>query len=149
MPPTTTQVIYSGSEFTLTTPSAYVPPQQSIASSAGLPAWNTTPKYRDAGDTPFLFSPELEAATAAKLKAALQISPVTQPSTFTSGNNYMVDGVCTSNLLPRDTTRSLIFASYRGAIDCRCIKLIASFPRSIRAFCTATITTGGSTDAKL
>lgn len=100
MPPTPTQVIYSGSEFTLTTPSAYVPPQQSIASSAGLPAWNTTPKYRDAGDTPFIFSPELEAATAAKLKAALQISPVTQPSTFTSGNSYMVDGMSYGPFVP-------------------------------------------------
>ena len=103
MMPPTTQVNYPGSELTLTTPSAYVPPQQS-ASSAGLPTWNTVPKYRDAGDTPFIFSPELEAATAAKLKAALQISPFTQPSTFASGNNYMVDGACTSNFLPRDTT---------------------------------------------
>ncbi|KAG9312453.1 hypothetical protein JVU11DRAFT_6837 [Chiua virens] len=54
-------------------------------------------KVKDAGDVPFIFSPELEAATAAKLKAALQSTcPVTtsgvpnQFTAFTSGSqlNY-------------------------------------------------------------
>ncbi|KIJ62471.1 hypothetical protein HYDPIDRAFT_30432 [Hydnomerulius pinastri MD-312] len=55
------------------------------------------PKVKDAGDVPFLFSPELEAATAAKLKAALQ-SSATQLPAFTSMNNYTTDGACASDL---------------------------------------------------
>ncbi|KAG6331371.1 hypothetical protein ID866_7722 [Astraeus odoratus] len=83
MMPPTTQAEYpgSGSGLVLMTPPACVPSQQP-PSSAGLPTWNITPKYKDAGDAPFIFSPELAAASAAKLQAALQ------------GNNYYtVDGV--------------------------------------------------------
>ena len=67
-------------------------------------------KVKDAGDVPFIFSPELEAATAAKLQAALQsTSPVSSSSTvtlnqfsaFTSGNplNYApMEDACASDL---------------------------------------------------
>ncbi|KAL4066619.1 hypothetical protein J3A83DRAFT_4374681 [Scleroderma citrinum] len=103
MMPPTTQANYPGSGLTLTGPPAHVPSQQP-ASSTGLSVWNTTPKYRDAGDAPFIFSPEVEAATAARLQAALQFSPFAQPSNFTSGNNYMVDGVCKLGLLLRHAT---------------------------------------------
>jgi hypothetical protein len=64
----------------------------------------TMPKHmqrvKDAGDVPFIFSPELEAATAAKLHAALHSTSPAPPSSstgtlsrfsaFTSGNglNY-------------------------------------------------------------
>jgi len=60
-------------------------------------AAKNTQKVKDAGDVPFIFSAELEAATAAKLKAALQSTmPVTlagatmnQYSAFTPGQaNY-------------------------------------------------------------
>ncbi|KAH7886585.1 hypothetical protein F5I97DRAFT_1926913 [Phlebopus sp. FC_14] len=59
---------------------------------------NTMPKVKDAGDVPFIFSPELEAATAAKLKAALE-STNSPLSTFTSMNNYTTDGACASEIL--------------------------------------------------
>ncbi|KIL00165.1 hypothetical protein PAXRUDRAFT_23393 [Paxillus rubicundulus Ve08.2h10] len=59
-------------------------------------------KVKDAGDVPFIFSPELEAATAAKLKAALQSSSTTsQFSAFTSMDHHMpTDGTsCASDLV--------------------------------------------------
>ncbi|KAF9244475.1 hypothetical protein BU15DRAFT_71459 [Melanogaster broomeanus] len=58
-------------------------------------------KVKDAGDVPFIFTPELEAATAAKLKAALQsTSGPSQFSTLTSMNNYTTsDGACASDFL--------------------------------------------------
>ncbi|KAG8215693.1 hypothetical protein J3R82DRAFT_7571 [Butyriboletus roseoflavus] len=60
------------------------------------PSPKNTQKVKDAGDVPFIFSPELEAVTAAKLKAVLQsTSPASsstatmnQFSAFTSENNY-------------------------------------------------------------
>ncbi|KAL4062435.1 hypothetical protein V8B97DRAFT_2026764 [Scleroderma yunnanense] len=81
MMPPTTQANYPGSGLTLTGPPAHVPSQQP-ASSTGLSEMPHS-----------FFSPEVEAATAARLQAALQFSPFAQPSNFTSGNNYMVDGV--------------------------------------------------------
>lgn len=80
-----------GSGLVLATPQTCVPSQQPISSAS-----NTTPRYTDAGDAPFLFSPELEAATAAKLQAALQCSSFGQPS-CTPGNNYVAEGVYGSN----------------------------------------------------
>lgn len=70
-----------------------------------------TQRVKDAGDVPFIFSPELEAATAAKLHAALQsTTPAPPPSStarfsgFTSGNslNYATtEDACASDLFPR------------------------------------------------
>ena len=72
MMPPMTQASYPGSGLILMTPQpAYVPSEQPVP-SAGIPAWNATPKYRGTGDTPFIFLPEPKAATAAKLQAALQ-----------------------------------------------------------------------------
>jgi hypothetical protein len=76
----------------------------------------TMPKHmqrvKDAGDVPFIFSPELEAATAAKLHAALHSTSPAPPSSstgtlsrfsaFTSGNglNYAAaEDACASDLL--------------------------------------------------
>lgn len=68
-----------------------------------------TQKVKDAGDVPFIFSDELEAATTAKLKAALQSTPASslfstmvmnQFSTFTSGTsmNYAAtEDACASD----------------------------------------------------
>ena len=73
------------------------------------PATKNTQKVKDAGDVPFIFSAELEAATAAKLKAALQSTPappsssstMNQFSAFTSETsmNYVpTEDACTSDL---------------------------------------------------
>jgi len=59
------------------------------------PIPKNTQKVKDAGDVPFIFSPELVAATTAKLKAALQSTPPSSSSTmamnqfpaFTSGTD--------------------------------------------------------------
>lgn len=66
-----------------------------------------TQRVKDAGDVPFIFSPELEAATAAKLKAALQSTPTPTSSMgmnpfpmFTSGTglNYAtMEDACASD----------------------------------------------------
>ena len=134
MMPPTSQASYPGSGLALTTPQpAYVPSEQP-ASSAGIPAWNATPKYRDAGDAPFIFSPELEAATAAKLQAALQISSFTQPPASTTvGYNYMPDGsACTSSnlfFLVARLADARPFYFYRHRLvqpTCCVFKLIAS-----------------------
>ncbi|KAF9221197.1 hypothetical protein BS17DRAFT_284920 [Gyrodon lividus] len=60
-------------------------------------------KVKDAGDVPFIFSPELEAATAAKLKAALQSSSTSsQFSAFTSMNHHTTtDGATYTSLSQR------------------------------------------------
>ena len=69
-----------------------------------------TQRVKDAGDVPFIFSPELEAATTARLHAVLQSSsPAPPPATvtmsrfpaFTSGNslNYAAaEDACASDL---------------------------------------------------
>ena len=120
MMPPTTQASYPGSGLALTTPQpAYVPSEQPV-SSAGIPAWNATPKYRGTCNAPFIFLPEPEAATAAKLQAALQIpSFVQSPASTTVGYNYMADGsACTSSSLfflmaqPADT-RPFYFYPHR------------------------------------
>ncbi|KAI6043653.1 hypothetical protein EDC04DRAFT_672516 [Pisolithus marmoratus] len=85
-----TLVDYPGSGSTLMTPLTCVPSQEP-SSSTSTPAWNATPRFADAGDVPFLFSPELEAATAAKLQAALQCSSFSQPLCM-PGNHYAADG---------------------------------------------------------
>lgn len=76
----------------------------------GVSSTKNTQKVKDAGDVPFIFSPEIEAATAAKLKAVLQsTSPASsssgatlnQFSAFTSGNNVnyaAVEDACASYL---------------------------------------------------
>ncbi|KAG6372108.1 hypothetical protein JVT61DRAFT_8822 [Boletus reticuloceps] len=66
------------------------------ASPDPRPIPKNTQKVKDAGDVPFIFSPELVAATTAKLKAALQSTPTSstmamnQFPVFTSGTglNY-------------------------------------------------------------
>lgn len=82
-----------GSGLALMTPLTCVPSQQPLSSASSS---NATPRYTDAGDAPFLFSPELEAATAAKLQAALQCSSFGQPLCM-PGNNYVAEGVYGSN----------------------------------------------------
>lgn len=63
-----------------------------------IAAGNASSTYKDAGDAPFLFCPELEAATAARLKAALQSSSHPQVSSPTPKSNYTIDGTCASDL---------------------------------------------------
>lgn len=106
-----TQVDYPGSGIALTTPVTSVSSQQP-SSSASLSTWNATPRYTDAGDAPFLFSPELEAATAAKLQAALHCSSLSQPS-FAPGDNHMTDGVYSTSFPQQhvSSTTSLNYAA--------------------------------------
>ena len=65
----------------------------------------STQKVKDAGDVPFIFSPELEAATAAKLKAALQsTTPVSAGATMSPYSafgqvNYAALEECASDLV--------------------------------------------------
>lgn len=72
-------------------------------SSEPRPTTKSVQRVKDAGDVPFIFSPELEAATAAKLKAALQsTSPaVNQFTAFTSGiqlSYAAAEDACASDL---------------------------------------------------
>ncbi|KAI5996715.1 hypothetical protein EDD15DRAFT_442851 [Pisolithus albus] len=101
-----------GSGFVLATPETCVPSQQPISSASSS---NAIPRYTDAGDAPFLFSPELEAATAAKLQAALQCSSFGQPSCM-PGNNYVAEGVCTSDFLLLQRGSLILFLSHANAI---------------------------------
>lgn len=90
------------------------------------PTAKSTQKVKDAGDVPFIFSPELEAATTAKLHAALQsTSPIASTlnsfAAVTSGNqpNYAAaEGACASDLF---WLGHLMDVSPRDAHDARCV----------------------------
>ncbi|KAH0835563.1 hypothetical protein J3R83DRAFT_9267 [Lanmaoa asiatica] len=68
------------------------------------PSPKNTQKVKDAGDVPFIFSPELEVATAAKLKAALRSTSPTSSSTAT------LNQFSTFTL----TTRWIFLTQFRG-----------------------------------
>ncbi|KAH7925796.1 hypothetical protein BV22DRAFT_408626 [Leucogyrophana mollusca] len=71
-------------------------------------------KVKDDGDAPFIFSPEYEAAAAAKLRAALQSSTtLSQLPAFTSMNKYTIDHPYVTD--PHHTTNHAIPEAYPTA----------------------------------
>ncbi|KAH7915768.1 hypothetical protein BJ138DRAFT_1109298 [Hygrophoropsis aurantiaca] len=69
-------------------------------------------RFKDDGDAPFIFSPEYEAETAAKLRALQSSATLSQLPAFTSMNKYTIDPYITD---PHSTSNHAIPQAYTTA----------------------------------